>query len=53
MEMPRAAGIKRGHDSVEPPAPLGVGELVSAQAKTDAVVVTVLIGVPDFNEAAG
>lgn len=53
MDMPRATGINRGHDRVEPPAPLGVGELVSAQAKTQAVIVTFLVGVPDLDETAG
>lgn len=53
MEMARSAGIKRRHDGVEPPTPLGVGELVSAQVETHAVIVAVFVGVPDLDETAG
>lgn len=52
MEMTRSAGIKRGHDGVEPPAPLRVGELVSAQAEANAVIVAVFVRMPDLDEAS-
>lgn len=51
MKMARSTGIKCGHDGVEPPASLRVGELVSAQAEPHAVIVAVLIGLPDLDEA--
>lgn len=53
MEMTRSARIKRGHDGVEPPAPLRVGELVSAKAEADAVIVAVFVRMPDFDKASG
>jgi len=53
MEMACSAGIKRRYDGVEPPAPLGIGKLVAPQAETDAVVVAVLVGMPDLDETAG
>lgn len=52
MKMTRSAGIKRRHDGGGPPAPLGVGELVPTQAETHAVVVAVLVPMPNLNEAA-
>jgi hypothetical protein len=51
MKMTRSAGIKRGHNGIEPPAPLRVGELVSTQAGTDTVVVAVFVGMPNLDEA--
>lgn len=53
MEVTCSAGIKRRYDGVEPPAPLGVGELMPAEAKTNAVVVTFLIRMPNLNKTAG
>ena len=52
VEMTCAAGIKRWHDRVEPPASLRVGKLMSAQAKAFTVVFTVFVSVPDFHKAA-
>lgn len=52
MEMTCSTGIKRWHDGAEPPTPLGVGELVSAQAEAHAVIVAVFVRVPDFDKAA-
>lgn len=53
MEMTCSARIKRWHNRVEPPAPLGVGKLVSAQSKPILVVFAVFVRMPNLNKAAG
>lgn len=52
MEVPRAAGIERRYDGVEPPAPLVVSKLMTAEPETSAVVIAVLVRLPDLNEAS-
>ena len=53
MEMSCSPGIKCGHDRVEPPSPLGVGELMAAQTEADAVVFAVFVRMPNLDQAAG
>ena len=53
VEMAGAAGIERRYDRIEPLASLHVGELMTTQAKSVAVVFSVFVRMPDLHEAAG
>src|SRR5881394_3815030 len=52
VDVARAAGVHRRHDRLQPPAPVGIGELVAAVAEGAVVVVTLLVRVPEVEQRA-
>ena len=48
MDMARAAGIDARHDAAQTVAPVGIRELVTAQAETGIVVLAFGVGLPEI-----
>src|SRR5882762_7472419 len=53
VDMPGAPGVFRRNDGLQPIAPLRVGELVAAIAKSAVVVLAVLVRVPEIEQGIG
>ena len=52
MNVSCAAGVEARHDGGEPPAAIGVGELVAPQSETSIVVSASLVGLPELYKRA-
>src|SRR5262249_39086033 len=50
VEVARAADVERRHDGAEAVAPLGIGENVTAQAKSGVVVIAAVVGLPQVDQ---
>ena len=50
MDVARAADIGAGHDTAQPEAPVGVGELMTTQAEAGIVIPALVVGLPEIQE---